>query len=122
MAVPLLTILLALFIARVLGQLVVVLFHPAWLPPMEAWYSGLLPYPLLLPAQLAIVVLMVAMIRQVRRGAPPSRRLANGIFVFAALYAAGMLVRLLILQKGHIPVVFHWVLAAFLFTYAMQRR
>jgi hypothetical protein len=120
--VLLLTILLALFIARVAGQLVVALFHPHWMPPMEAWYSGLLPYPLLLPAQLAVIALMIFMIRQVRRGAPPNRILSNSLFAFATLYALGMLVRLLMLQKGHIPIVFHWVLAAFLITYASQRR
>ena len=122
MPVLLLTIFLALFIARVLGQLAVVLFHPAWLPPMEAWYSGLLPYPLLLPAQILIIVLMVAMIRQVKRSAPPNRKLSNALLVFALVYAAGMLLRLLLLHKGHIPVFFHWVLAAFLVTYAARRR
>ena len=117
----LLTILLTLFIARVLGQVVVVLKHPSWLPPMEAWYSGLMPYRYLLPAQIAIIALMVAMIRQVANGAPPNRSLAAGILVFATIYAAAMVVRFFVRRRPLIPILFHWVLAAFLFTYATAR-
>lgn len=106
-------VLLTLFVLRVLGQLIVVLFAPSWLPPMEAWYSGLLPYPLLLPAQIAIIALMLFMIRR-----PPSRRVAIFVNVFATLYAVGMIVRYAILRTHEIPVVFHLVLAAFLFVYA----
>jgi hypothetical protein len=119
--VTLLTILLALFIARVLGQLLVVLKHPRWLPPMQEWYSGLMPYRYLLPAQIAIIVLMIAMIRQVAAGVPPNRSLAIGIFVFATIYAGAMVVRFFVRRRPLIPIVFHWVLAAFLFTYATAR-
>jgi hypothetical protein len=47
---------IALFAARVLGQFEVLLVSPDWLPGMEAWYSGLLPYYLLLPVQIAILM------------------------------------------------------------------
>ena len=42
---------------------------------MDAWYSGLLPYPLLLPAQIAILMLMavVAWNRRVRSGCSRAR-------------------------------------------------
>ena len=110
----LLTILLVLFILRVAGQLVVVLFAPSWLPPMEAWYSGLLPYPLLLPAQILIIALMIFMIRR----PPPTRRAP--IFVFATIYAVAMIVRYAILRTHEIPVIFHLVLATFLFVYATR--
>lgn len=126
-----LAILLGLFVARVLGQVIVVLAHPRWLPPMKDWYSGLISYPILLPAQIAIIVLMIAMIRQVASGAPPNRALATGLFAFAVLYAGSMIVRFVILRRRHpdyrwfeggmIPILFHWVLAAFLFTYAAAR-
>lgn len=116
---------------RVAAQVVVVLVHPRWLPPMKDWYSGLVPYPLLLPAQLAIIALMVMMIRQVSRGAVRNRRLAFAIFGFATLYAGAMIVRFVLLRTHHpelqwyeggmIPILFHWVLAAFLFTYARAR-
>ena len=121
MTVALLTILLALFIARVVGQILVVLKQPGWLPPMEAWYSGLMPYRYLLPAQIAIIALMVVMIRQVAIGAPSNRSLAIGIFVFATIYAAAMVVRFFVRRRPMIPILFHWVLAAFLFTYATAR-
>lgn len=130
-AVVLLSVFCALFVARVAGQIAVVLAHPRWLPPMKDWYSGLMPYRYLLPAQLAIIALMIAMIRQVRSDAPPHRALAFAIIAFAMLYALTMVVRLVILRRSHpdyrwyeggmIPILFHWVLAAFLFTYAAAR-
>lgn len=121
MVVAILTTLLILFIARVAGQVVVALKQPRWLPPMEEWYSGLLPYRYLLPSQLAIIALMIAMIRQVAAGAPSNRSLAVGIFVFATIYAAAMVVRFFVRRRPLIPILFHWVLAAFLFTYATAR-
>jgi len=110
----LLTILLVLFILRVMGQVIVVLFEPRWLPPMEAWYSGLLPYPLLLPAQIVIIALMIWMIRR----PPPVRR--TPIVAFATIYALGMIVRYAILRTHEIPVIFHLVLATFLFVFSLS--
>ena len=131
MSVALLLILLVLFVVRVTGQMLVVLMQPQWLPPMKDWYSGLMPYRYLLPSQIAIIVLMIAMIRQVASGAPPNRSLAIGIFAFATIYAFAMLVRFVLLRRRHpdyrwyeggmIPILFHWVLASFLFTYAVAR-
>lgn len=131
MSVAFLLILLTLFVARVAGQIAVVLTQPRWLPPMKDWYSGLMPYRYLLPAQIAIICLMVYMIRQVASGAPPNRNLALGILGFATMYAMAMLVRFVILRRRHpeyrwyeggmIPILFHWVLAVFLFTYATVR-
>jgi hypothetical protein len=124
----LLILLLALFVARVVGQIIVVLWHPRWLPPMKDWYSGLIAYRLLLPAQIAIIALMVFMIRQ---EPVKNRPLALGILGFAAVYVSAMVVRFVILRKRHpdyrwyeggmIPILFHWVLAAFLITYAAAR-
>jgi hypothetical protein len=126
-----LTLLLVLFIARVLGQVSVLLFQPRWLPPMKDWYSGLLPYRFLLPAQIAIIALMIAMIVQVGSDYLPNRVLAYVICGFAALYAVSMVIRFIILRRRHpdyrwyeggmIPIMFHWVLAAFIFVYASQR-
>ena len=71
------------------------------------------------------------MIRQVASAPPSNRPLAIGIFVFAAIYALAMIVRFVILRRNHphsrwyeggmIPIMFHWVLASFLFTYAAAR-
>jgi hypothetical protein len=131
MLIALLSTFLLLFVLRVLGQLLVVLAQPRWLPPMKDWYSGLIAYPLLLPAQIAIIALMVVLIRQAASNAPPNRPLALGILAFATMYALSMVVRFVILRRRHpdyrwheggmIPILFHWVLAGFLFTYAAAR-
>jgi hypothetical protein len=49
--------LLLLFCLRVLGQILVAFFKVSFLPPMEKWFSGLLPYPELLATQILIIVL-----------------------------------------------------------------
>ena len=79
-AATLLWICIALFAARVIGQFEVMLFAPDWLPPMEAWFSGLLPYHLLLPAQILLLVIMGAI-----AGNP---RLRDGSFAACATILA----------------------------------
>jgi hypothetical protein len=116
----------ALFGARVVAQLEALLLAPAWLPDMDAWYSGLLPYYLLLPAQIALLMLMavVAWNRRVRTGcfARANPRAAGALRTFAAIYFVVMGVRLGVnvagngaefWREGAIPVAFHWVLALF---------
>lgn len=122
--VTLLWVLFGLFVMRVAGQVIVSLFSPPWLPPMSRWYSGLMPYRFLLPSQLAIMVLMVAMIAQVARGAPPTGVLAAAEVWASYLYAAGMVVRLAKWLRDppdrrgvFIPIIFHFVLAVFLFVH-----
>jgi hypothetical protein len=118
---------LALFAARVIGQVETLLLAPEWLPDMDAWYSGLLPYPLLLPAQIAILMSMAAVAwnRRVRSGAfsRANPRVAGALRLFAYLYFIVMAVRLGVnvidegadfWREGAIPVAFHWVLALFL--------
>lgn len=117
----------ALFAARVVGQLESLLVAPHWLPDMDAWYSGLLPYPALLPAQIAILMLMavVAWNPRVRSGsfARSSPRTAQALRMLAGIYFAVMAVRLAVniqangidfWREGAIPVAFHWVLALFM--------
>lgn len=123
--------LLALFCVRVVGQVVVVLGHPTWLPPMAQWYSGLLPYPLLLPAQVLLIVLMSVMAWQVSaRAAPfgtPHRAVGVVLIPLAIVYAGSMAVRYVVRMAHHpdqrwlggtIPIIFHVVLAAFLLLFA----
>ena len=62
-----------LFVLRVVGQALVGLGEASFLPPFERWYSGLLPYSLLLPAQIALIVLMLKIVADFARG--------NGYFV-----------------------------------------
>ena len=119
----------ALFACRVAGQLVVWLGLPGAgvLPPMRAWYSGLVPYPVLLPVQLAILAAMAVHIAgRWRLGDPaPRPRLARFLLAFAAAYAGAMLLRYALATasngvgpawwaNGLIPVVFHQVLAGYL--------
>jgi hypothetical protein len=116
----------ALFASRVIGQFEVLLVAPSWLPDMEAWYSGLMPYPLLLPAQIAILMTMavVAWNRRVRDGSfsGANPRAAAALRIFAVIYFAVMGIRLGVnisengadfWREGAIPVAFHWVLALF---------
>ena len=60
--------LLALFCARVLGQLLVATSGVSFLPPMEEWFSGLIPYTRLLASQLVIIVLLGWVATQFSRG------------------------------------------------------
>lgn len=124
----------ALFLLRVLGQIHVLLRAPDWLPPMQAWYSGLLPYPVLLPAQIVLLMLM-AVLADRRSAAPdqpshpaPVLRALRGA---ALAYFAIMAIRLVWTLRAHggdfylqggIPIAFHWVLALFLLVYARGAR
>jgi len=115
-----LTLLTALFFARVAGQALVAFAGVSWLPPMGAWYSGLLPYPVLLPVQILILAVQLTIDWQVWRGAGlfarPRRRVGRALRGFSYVYALAMLVRWLVTRTHGIPIAFHWVLAAYLFT------
>src|SRR3989449_10251783 len=50
--------LLFLFCLRVAGQALVAAFAVPFLPPMKQWYSGVIPYPILLPVQILIICLL----------------------------------------------------------------
>ena len=119
-AATVLTVLTALFCARVAGQALVSFACVSWLPPMEAWYSGLVPYPLLLPIQILTLGVQLAINRQVWRGtgffAPRRPRLGRALCGISYVYAGAMLIRWSIARTHGIPIVFHWVLAAYLFT------
>ncbi len=112
-------LLATLFFLRVLGQVLVAFFDVAFLPPMEAWYSGLLSYPILLPTQIAILLLQAKIGTDFSRGAGffVVRRPRLGRFLrwFSAVYFTAMLLRYVITRVHAIPVFFHWVLAAYLF-------
>lgn len=116
-----------LFLLRVVGQLEVLLTAPSWLPPMEDWYSGLIPYPILVPVQIAILMLMSAVVmREMQsegRASSDSGTWTSWVRRFAVVYFAVMLLRLMlqflrgadnVIDAGGIPVAFHWVLALFL--------
>ena len=115
-----------LFISRVVGQILVALKPRAWLPPMSHW--NFIPYPMLLPIQLIFIVVMVWIDISFTSGAGVFvvKNPAVGVFLiwFSALYALSMLVRYTVKVACHadrrwftgtIPIVFHLVLASYLY-------
>ena len=111
---------------RALGQALVVFLDVQFLPPKEAWYSGLMPYEYLLPSQLVIIVLMAKICVDFSRERgfffKPKKLLATAWLWFGCLYLAAMVARAVLLWDRPIPIVFHWVLAAFVITVGLSHR
>jgi hypothetical protein len=125
----------ALFALRVGGQYLVSIGMGGPLPPMGFWYSGLIPYPLLLPLQLSLLALMTRINSAFRRGSgwlvAPRPRLGRVLVVVGAIYLLSMVARLaltfMLAPDGRwlgsiIPVVFHWVLAGYVLSLGMYHR
>jgi hypothetical protein len=119
-----------LLCGRVIGQLIVYLHAPRWLPPMDEWQSGLLPYPVLLASQAVVLTFMTLICIDFARGrgffVEPHPR--GGVFSvwFAYVYFAGMVFRYIVTMMrrpgrrwfgGTIPIIFHSIMAAFLWTW-----
>ncbi len=126
----LLSFLTFLFVLRVLGQVLVAFLGVDFLPGMEHWYSGLLPYPILLPIQIVMIIVMIRMTWDVMRGSRifsiPKRGIGVSLRWFSYLYFLAMVVRYIYTMARHpelrwfghtIPIWFHMVLAIFLYTY-----
>ena len=120
-----------LFLLRVVGQVLATYAGVSWLPAVEHWQSGLLPYPALLASQIVILGTMGAVIADVWRGkgrfVEPRPRLASAVRWFGSFYLASMIVRYVLSMAlrpewrwfgPSIPIVFHCVLATFLLVYA----
>jgi hypothetical protein len=118
-----------LFVLRVAGQILVALREVPFLPPFGEWYSGLMPYWMLLPVQLVMIVGMVWIVRDFVGGhgffVALKARTGTILMVLACLYAGSMVVRYIVTMwlhpelrwfTGTIPIWFHLVLATFLFT------
>ena len=117
------------FLTRVIGQVVVEFVGVRWLPPMAEWQSGLLPYPALLASQLVILFVMLRINLSVTRGhgffSRPHPRLGWVLLMIAVVYAGAMAARYVISGQlhpdrrlwppGSIPIVFHFVLAGYLY-------
>jgi hypothetical protein len=117
-----------LFLLRVTGQLLVVLRAPSWLPPMRQW--NLMPYRALLPIQIGFLVLMGVIELGLFHAWGPlvaiQPRFGRFLIGFSFVYAGAMVLRYAARMYrqprerwfgGAIPIVFHFVLAAFLFTW-----
>ena len=127
--------LLALFALRVTGQAAVAAWQVPWLPSMEEWYSGIVPYPILLPIQLALIALLAWVAADVSRQRgfffEPKRLFRSGVLWFGYVYAAAMVVRYVVQMMlfperrwlgGTIPIIFHLVLAAFVIVFGLHHR
>ena len=123
------------FLGRVLGQALVAFAHVRWLPPMEAWMSGLLAYPLLLPAQLLVLAILAKLCGDHVRGAgwaiDPPRVFGAWAKGIGTVYAAAMLMRYGLRMALHpearwfggcIPIAFHFVLAGVFFVTGSAHR
>lgn len=114
-----LVLLTILFLLRVSGQLLVIARRPRWLPPMADW--NLMPYQVLLPVQAVLLAAMMAICVRVVQG---SDLPAFGGVALSFTYWAALAVRYAVRMArrpeerwfgGAVPIVFHCVLAAFLF-------
>lgn len=117
-----------LFCVRVLGQVVVRFFAPRWLPPMSQWHR--IPYRLLLPIQVVFIAVIAAVVLDFAAGpwffAKPNRSVGLFLIGVSGVYAGSMLLRYANRMArrpterwfgGTIPIVFHFVLAGFLFVW-----
>lgn len=122
-----------MFLLRVIGQFIVSIHPVDFLPPIGEWYSGLIPYPILLPIQIVVILIMIKIILDFTRGegyfVTPRRR--AGIFLkwSSYIYFASMVVRYMFTMwlhpeqrwfVGTIPIWFHMVLASFIYTLSHQ--
>lgn len=132
---PWLWSLLALFAMRVLGQVLVAFLGVRWLSPMAEWMSGLLPYRFLLPAQLAILVLLGVVAADFSRGrgsfVAPRRAFARVAPALGWVYLSSMALRYALSMSLHperrwlgqtIPIAFHCVLATFVILFGRYHR
>ena len=119
-----------LLAGRVIGQVIVAVSAPKWLPPMEQWQSGLLPYPVLLAGQAVVLTLMFSISIDFSRGAgfwvEPHPYLGRAALWWSYLYFGAMVVRYIMRMRrrpdqrwlgGTIPIIFHCVVAAFQWTF-----
>jgi uncharacterized protein len=117
-----------LFALRVGGQVVAILSAPTWLPRMESGQWNLMPYRLLFPIQLVFLVVMAWVVVSLLTGsgaaAEPAPDFGRFLIGFAVVYAGAMATRYVMRMRrqpeqrwfgGTIPIVFHFVLASFLF-------
>ena len=125
-------LLLLAFLFRVVSQLVQLWRPVAWLPPFEAWHSGALPYPLLVLAQVLIIVVALWCILRIANGRTrPNPVVGRVLQVLGWIYFGVMVLRLALgLTVLHrirwfdapLPSVFHLVLASIVLTLASFHR
>lgn len=119
------------FVSRVVGQLLVANNLAPWLPRFEQWQSGLLPYPVLVVSQFAIIALQTTIASGIANNTKffiqPHPKLARALKIGGWIYFASMIVRYIIRMAimpdqrwfgGIIPIIFHCILATYVLTLA----
>ncbi len=127
-AAGILAFLAGCFALRVAGQFIVSRRAPDWLPPMLEWYSGLVVYSRLLAIQVVMLAAMAVVSLGLGLGWPAivdaKPAFGTALLVIAWPYALSMPVRYAVRMWRHpearwtgrtIPIVFHVVLATWLF-------
>ncbi len=122
-----LVILQTLFFGRVLGQIAATLAGPVWLPEAKYWFSGALPYPVLLPAQILLLMFMSLVTYDACRGSgfwhvsrvTTRTVLRNIAYAYFAINVLRYVITMALVPElrwtGHaIPIAFHFVLASYI--------
>ena len=119
--------LLLLFGFRVVAQLVQKFYSLGFLPPFDAWQSGVLPYPILVAFQVIIILICTNFVVRFARGKATRNPIVGVIYmVLGSMYFSVMLFRLVVgltFASEHswfsvrIPTGFHLVLASFLLSF-----
>ena len=116
------------FLGRILAQIFVGIYSPNYLPKMEMWYSGLLPYPFLLTYQMFMYTCMVIFNFCLYMGRGPLFSVLNDdlsiyYIYFGAIYFSLMIIRFVVHKlkepgitwpRGSIPIFFHFFLALYI--------
>ena len=118
--------LVGLFVLRVLAQLIQAVHPIPVLPAFDAWHGAVLPYPLLVVLQVAIILVLARVLWRVRTDSiSPRRWKYRACFLLGGVYLSFMGFRLaagLTFLADHgwfsksLPAVFHVVLATFILT------
>ncbi len=122
--VLILSVLLALFCFRVLAQLLQSFVEVTFLPPFDAWQSGVVPYSGLLISQILIIAFYGWILQRFITGRMrPSRRQGWIFFIIGLVYFLSMAARLFIGLTGlsqhywfhsYLPNLFHFVISGYL--------
>ena len=118
----------ALFAIRVVAQPLALVFDSPLLPRFESWHSGIMPYALLVAAQVCILTWLALNAWRVSHNTlKPNRTWGRSLLALASVYAATMFARLILgatLLRDErwfaspIPTIFHLGLAGYLFVFA----
>ena len=122
-------ILLGFFCFRVSAQLIQCFAPVPWLPPFEAWQSGLVPYLSLVLGQMVFIAVYGRTALAFWQGRiVPRWRTGRLLLILGSLYALAMVIRYIVRMSlfpaerwagGCLPIFFHLILASFLLVWGL---